>query len=181
MSVISHITDKFGDALGSSKFAQDRKLVRKFAGGSITREDYEGYKKNGTVDDYFGHVLYSNPHKSFYGLTPSFGYNEAQKLRDYMLATDVLSFLKDGGVTFDLDDPKNKRTLSILTEGVTAYNIQREHPPPLMEPYCDHPSLRDLLDIFKREEQDHTDGPIYPFKTATKDQLDEMRDNGIGF
>ena len=181
MSKIEEIRDKFGDALRLSKFAQDRSLVKRFAGGSITREDYETYSKNGRVDEIFGHIVNANPHKMYFGFGPSFGYAEAEKLRNYMLATDVLSFMMEADVSLDLDDPKNARTKEILEQGINVYALKYNHAPPLLKPYCEHPDLKPLLERHRFEGNKTIDGPVYNPHTASKDQLDEMRDHGIGF
>lgn len=176
MSKLEDIRDQFGDTLGTSKFAQDRALVKRFAGGSITREDYEIYKKNGRVDEIFGHIV---PKQGFFGLNHSFSYSDAENLRDYMLAADVLSFLMEADVSLDLDDPKNERTKEILLEGIRAYALKNDHPPLLLEPYCNHPEISAAIEHARH--RDVSDGPVYNPRTATKDQMDEMSDHGIGF
>lgn len=178
MSKIEEIRDKFGDALRLSKFAQDRSLVKRFTGGSITREDYETYSKNGRVDEIFGHVV---PKQGFFGLNHSFSYSDAESLRDYMLATDVLSFMMEADVSLDLDDPKNERTKEILEQGINAYALKYHHEPPLLQPYCEHPDIKPLLERHRFEGNRTIDGPVYNPRTASKDQLDEMSDHGIGF
>lgn len=179
MGKFEDIRDKFGDTLGTSKFAHDRELVKRFTGGVITREDYEAYSKHGLVEEIFGHIVDANPRKMYFGLTVSYGYGDAKAVRDYMLATDVLSFLMEGDVVLDLDDPKNERTKEILLEGVRAYALKNNNPPRLMEPYCNHPELSAAL--AQARDRDVSDGPVYNPRTATRDQLDEMGDHGIGF
>lgn len=180
MSFIDTFADKVGDTIGSSKFAQDRQLVKRFTGGVITREDYETYKVNGRVDEIFGHVENANPHKMYFGLTPSYGYDDAKHVRDFMLAFDVLSFLNEAGVTIDLDDPKNARTKEILLEGIHSFSLKNDRAPVLFEPYNQHSEVRAAIDECNRL-AGHTDGPVYNPRTATKDQIDEMGDHGIGF
>jgi len=173
------IRDKFGDVIGTSKFAQDRALVKQFTGGEITREDYETYSKNGTVEDIFGHIVHANPQQRYYGFTVSYGYEQAKAVRNFMLASDVLSFMMEANVSLDLDDPKNARTKEIYLEGIQSYAMKNNKAPRVQEPYCNHPEIAAAIEGVNR--RDYTDGPVYNPKTATKDQLDEMSDNGIGF
>lgn len=180
MSFMDTFADKVGDAIGSSKFAQDRQLVKRFTGGVITREDYETYSVNGRVDEIFGHVVHANPRSMYFGLTPSYGYDDAKHVRDFMLASDVLSFLNEAGVTIDLDDPKNARTKEILLEGIHSFSLKNDRAPLLFEPYNQHPEVRAKIDEVNRLAE-LSDGPVYNPRTATKDQLDEMGDHGIGF
>ncbi|PCI55356.1 MAG: hypothetical protein COB36_06950 [Alphaproteobacteria bacterium] len=179
MALMAKITNIFGDALQLSGFARDKMLVKDFTGANLTRDEYETYLNIGAVDEHFGHIRKSN-NKGFFGLTHRFQYEDARDLRDYILATEVLSFMKEGGVTLDLDASKNKGTLDILSTGVQAYALKHDSAPNLMEPYCDHPHIKDLLDEIRMRNVAN-DGPVYNIRTATKDQLDEMNDRGLGY
>ena len=179
MALMAKITNIFGDALQTSGFAQDKVLVKNFTGADLTRSEYETYLNIGTVDEHFGHIRKAN-NKGFFGLSHRFKFEDARDLRDYTLATEVLSFMREGGVTLDLDEPKNKGTFDILSTGVQVYALKHDSAPNLMEPYCDHPHIKDLLDEI-RTRNVANDGPVYNIRTATKDQLDEMNDRGLGY
>lgn len=182
MKFLRKITDIFADAIRVSDFAQDKALVKELTGARISRNDYDKYKDDGTVHEYFGHINKAN-NKGFFGLTINFKYEDAQRVRDYMLATDILSLLKDSDVIIDLDEPKNKDTREILLLGVQAYALKYDHPPNLMEPYCNHPQIKGLIQDLRGEDdhEDTSDGTVYNLRSATNEQLDEMNDNGMAY
>lgn len=177
------VRDVWGDAIGTSDFALDRRNVKEFAGVQITRENYDQYREHGTIEEMFGYIRNANPRQMYYGFGPSFGYDEAKQLSEYMRATDILSYLREFDVIIDYDDPKNRDGLKMLSDGIQAYGLRFESPPNLMEPYCDHPTLSQIIeDIAEEHRYDkYNDGPVYPFKTATKDELDEMGEHGLGY
>lgn len=179
MSIFKKLTDAFTDALQLSKFATDRSLVKKFAGASITREDYQAYSKNGLVDEYFGHIKLDSA--TYYGLDYSFTFEDAKRLSHYQLATDILSYLKEADVIIDLDDPKNKKTKDILVNGISSFILKNDRPPNLLEPYCDHPDLRALLDFGHAKQQEAEGEPRISFGRLSKEDLDNLASEGIGF
>ncbi len=177
---ISRSIRDFSDAIGVSDFAQDKKLARDIGGIRITRDDYELYSPHGLLQQIFYGM--DRPQDTHYGLVHGFSFDDADDFVKYSRATDVLHYMYEYGVTIHLNDPKQAKLVQVLDDGIEAYNRKFSHAPPLMKPYCDHEKIKPILDSIKSR-NDHPD-PVprnVNIHSLTRQQLDDLADQGIGF